>query len=122
MKKSFTKFISLVLLMLLLGVNFTLAQNEQELKKQLKQQLPKLSESGYNSQEFWLTLHPNWGDNDSSGKIIVYVSCPVKTTITLEIPALGIKRQQTAVPNDIIEFVLKPSQVQMYLKNVSMKM
>lgn len=66
--------------------------------------------------EFLMTFHPCWEDPGPNNGIRIYVSSLYKTKVTLNIPGLGINMVKETVPNDVIEFTLKPTEAQMYSK------
>ncbi len=83
---------------------------------QIKEDLPKLLGASNAGQDFWLTFNPCWETNTEKSYLKIYVSSRVATVVTVEIPGKGVVKQQTTIPNDIIEFDLTPDEGQCYRK------
>lgn len=81
-----------------------------------EEQLPYLLDGSNAGTLYYITFHPCWEENAPNNTIRIYVSSAVKTKVTLEIKDLGIIRIKETIPNDIIEFILKPSEAQAYSK------
>lgn len=116
MKNYFTKLTALLAIMLAMSVFSLQAQDDVEVKKDLKERLPYLMGSNNAGTLFYLTFHPCWETNSNGNALRIYVSSAVATTVTLEIKGLGIFRQQQTIPNDVIDFMLTPSEGQPYTK------
>ncbi len=78
--------------------------------------LPALLGTSNAGTEFYVTFHPCWEDPGPNNALKIYVSSTVATKVTLDIEGLGISRTQTTIPNEVIEFNLKPQEGQMYSK------
>lgn len=66
--------------------------------------------------EFLMTFHPCWEDPGPNNSIRIYVASLYKTKVTLSIPGLAINIVKETIPNDVIEFILKPTEAQPYSK------
>lgn len=102
-------------------LNFALHINAQvtdnEVKKDLKEKLPYLLNTNNAGTLFYLAFHPTLEEGiDAGNGLRIYISSAVATTVTLEIKGIGIHRQQTTKPNDVIQFFLTPSEGQLYTK------
>ena len=117
MKKYFTKITALVAILLTMSV-FSLQAKEDDatIRKDLKEQLPYLMGSNNAGTLFYLAFHPCWETNSNGNALRIYISSAVATTVTLEIKGLGIFRQKMTIPNDVIDFMLTPSEGQPYTK------
>lgn len=120
MKNCFTKITALVALLLTFAV-FSLHANPSidanNPKKDIKKNLPYLMNSNNAGTLFYLTFHPTLEEGVQAGSgLRLYISSAVATTVTLEVRGLGIFRQRTTIPNDVIEFFLAPTEGQMYYK------
>lgn len=116
MKNLLDKFAVLLLAIVLLGTMSARAQSDDAGVGDFKENLPKLLNSNNAGTLFWVTFHPCWEDPGPSNALRLYVSSAVATTVTLEIPGLAIFRQKVTVPNDVIEFILPPTEGQAYSK------
>ncbi|OGU93269.1 MAG: hypothetical protein A2220_13320, partial [Ignavibacteria bacterium RIFOXYA2_FULL_35_10] len=113
----FTKLFSLLLALAFMVLNTTNVFSKEFNLTEFKGQLPELLGAGNAGQEFWLTFNPCWeNDNINSNFLKLYVSSPIATMVTVEIPGKGFLTQQMTVPNDIIEFNLPPDLGQCYRK------
>lgn len=118
MKKYFTKITALVAILLTMTV-FSLQAKEDDatIRKDLKENLPYLMGSNNAGTLFYMAFHPTLEEGIVAGNgIRIYISSSVATTVTLEIKGLGIYRQETTIPNDVIQFFLTPSEGQIYTK------
>jgi hypothetical protein len=123
MKRLFLLTLSTIMLLALAAPVSTFAQEPEgeadygEHKEWFKEQVPSLLSDPTNAgTDFYITFHPCWEETGPNNRLKVYVSSGVKTTVTLEIPGLGIFRQKQTIPNDVIEFELEPQEGQMYSK------
>jgi hypothetical protein len=76
----------------------------------VKEKLPKLLGANNVGKEFWFTIPPCYED-ESGGYdnfIKVFVTSPIKTVVTVEVPGKGYSVQKVTVPNDVIEFNITP--------------
>jgi hypothetical protein len=122
MKSFFTKMtVSMAFLLLIAVFNLNAADKDSEIRKDLKERLPYLMGSNNAGTLFYLAFHPCWETNSSGNALRIYISSAVATTVTLEIKGLGIFRQKMTVPNDVIDFMLTPSEGQPYTKTDQVK-
>jgi len=122
MKSFFTKMAALTTLFVLLSVfNLSAKDKDAEIRKDLKERLPYLMGSNNAGTLFYLAFHPCWETNSNGNALRIYVSSAVATTVRLEIKGLGIFRQKMTVPNDVIDFMLTPSEGQPYTKTDQVK-
>jgi len=98
------------------AIGTTLSAKDDGGLADFKQNVPHLLRSNNAGTLFWITFHPCWEDPGPSNALRIYVSSAVATTVTLEIPGLGIFRQKATIPNDVIEFILPPTEGQAYSK------
>lgn len=82
----------------------------------IKDNLPYLMESNNAGTLFYMTFHPCWEETGPNNAIRIYISSAVRTRVTLEIPDLGLVRSKETIPNDIVEFILAPTEAQPYSK------
>ncbi|MBX3044449.1 MAG: IgGFc-binding protein, partial [Candidatus Kapabacteria bacterium] len=116
MKNYFTKIMLTIALVLSLTAFNLQAEDDAKVKKDLKENLPYLMGTNNAGTLFYLAFHPCWETNSQGNALRIYVSSAVATTVTLEIKGLGIFRQKQTVPNDVIDFMLTPSEGQPYTK------
>lgn len=114
MKKVLTSLAILMLAAFILPLSLR-ADVDKDLNY-IKDNLPYLMESNNAGTLFYMTFHPCWEDPGPRNSIRIYVSSAVRTTVTLEIKDLGLVRQKETIPNDIIEFVLAPTEAMPYSK------
>ncbi|MCO5250263.1 MAG: T9SS type A sorting domain-containing protein [Candidatus Kapabacteria bacterium] len=67
--------------------------------------------------EFLMTFHPCWETQGPNNAIRIYVASLYKTKVTLSIPGFAITIVKETIPNDVIEFTLKPTEAQVYSKS-----
>ncbi len=84
--------------------------------QEFKDNLPKLLGSNNAGTEFWITFNPSWETHGALSNLKIYISSQIETNVTVEVTGKGYKRQQTTIPNDIIEFTLTPALGQCYRK------
>ena len=114
MKYLWTKSMFLLLLGLTIS-SVAYAQDDRD-KKFLKENLNYFMEANNSGTLFYMTFLPCWETNGPNNALRVYVSSAVATKVTLEIPGLGISRTKQTIPNDVIEFILPPTEGQPYSK------
>ncbi|MCW5886141.1 MAG: hypothetical protein KIT33_14315, partial [Candidatus Kapabacteria bacterium] len=118
MKKFYT-MLAVIIAIITLAASLNLQakdQSDAEIRKDLKEKLPYLMGSNNAGTLFYITFHPCWEEVGENNNLRVYISAPVATTVTLEIEGLGIFRQKQTIPNDVIDFMLTPSEGQPYTK------
>lgn len=114
MKKILT---SLALIILIASVlPFSLKADVEKDLKYIKGNLPHLLESNNAGTLFYISFIPCWEETGPSNAMRIYISSAVATKVTLEIPGLGLVREQTTIPNDVIQFVLAPQEALPYSK------
>jgi hypothetical protein len=102
----------LVLILGLLSSNL----NAEEPEGFLKENLPNLLNSNNSGTLFYITFHPCYENISLNNALRIYVSSAVATLVTLEIKGIAKSQQKVTIPNDIIEFILPPSDGQPYSK------
>lgn len=93
---------------LLLCYNLSYSDELDDIKKSL----PKLLGTTNAGTEFVFGFHPCWEEFGGQNYIKIYVSSQYETEVMLFIPQLSNEPYfvKKTIPNDIIEFVLKPSE------------
>jgi hypothetical protein len=76
--------------------------------------LPKLLGSSNAGTEFYFTFVP--GIETSCCDLKLYISCNIRTKVTVEVPSKGYTKTKYTIPNEIIEFTLAPAVGQVYRK------
>jgi hypothetical protein len=114
MKNVFT-ILAFILLMGIISTSVINAQSDID-KKFLKENLNYFLEANNSGTLFYMSFIPCWEEPGPNNALRIYIHCAVATKVTLEIPALGVIRSKTTAPNDVIEFVLPPSEGQCYSK------
>ncbi len=115
MKKILTSLAILMLAAFILPISLR-ADVDKDLDY-MKDNLPYLMESNNAGTLFFMTFHPCWETDGANNAIRIYVSSAVRTKVTLEIKGLGLVRIKETIPNDIIEFILAPTEGQPYAKD-----
>jgi hypothetical protein len=79
--------------------------------------LPSMLGTSNEGTLFYMTFHPTLEEGVVQGSgIRIYISSKYKATVTIEIAGIGVFKQRTTIPNDVIEFYLSPPEAQMYFK------
>ena len=105
-----------ILMIVVFNLSQTLIADVDKDLDYMKDNLPYLMESNNAGMLFYMTFHPCWENPGPNNAIRIYVSSAVKTKVTLEIKDLGLIRTKQTIPNDIIEFILSPTEAQAYSK------
>ncbi|MDX9789641.1 MAG: hypothetical protein RBT61_02320 [Candidatus Kapabacteria bacterium] len=119
MSKLITRYSAIIAILLSLAIMNLHAepnQDDPEIRKDLKERMPFLMNSNNAGTLFYLAFHPCWEEVGENNNLRIYVSSPVATTVTVEVPGIGFFQQKQTKPNDVIDFMLTPSQGQPYTK------
>ncbi len=83
----------------------------------IRETLPKMLGANNAGKEFWLSVPPCFEDESGGNAnfVKIYITSPVKTLVTVEVPNKGYLRSQYTVPNDVILFDISPAQAQCYV-------
>ncbi len=104
-------------LLTFLFVGFILSFSMKMLAEEFNpKNLPAMLGTSNAGTEFYLTFHPCWEETSSNNAIRIYVSSTVSTNVKLQIEGIGKEISKLTIPNDVIEFVLSPTEAQMYSK------
>jgi hypothetical protein len=89
-----------------------------DITEEVRNKLPKMLGANNVGTDFWITFNPCWETDDPlKNDLRVYVSCGIKTLVTVEVPGKSFKTTKMTIPNDIIEFRLDPGKGQCYQKD-----
>lgn len=115
MKRLHTLISLIILALLLLGSPYTQAGDVDI--DEIQKDLPKLLGQSNVGREFWFTIPPCYEDESGGAAnfIKIFVTSPVKTMITCEVPGTGYFAQQSSKPNDVIGFDIEPAKGQPFL-------
>ncbi len=104
-----------VLLAILLFGSLPLAASGQE---QPEPQFPNFANAGYAGTEFYFSFPPAFEQAGGSGNgLIIYVSSPYETDVTVEVGGIGVVRSKRTIANDVIMFKLSPAEGQPFNKS-----
>ncbi len=115
MRLKTTYLISILFAIILLLPTQTKAEGMSD--EEIKAKLPQLLGQSNVGREFWVTIPPCYEDESGGADnfIKIFVTSPVKTLVTCEVPGSGYYRAQNTVPNDVIGFDIAPAWGQPFL-------
>ncbi len=115
MRLNLTLFIAFIMAIMLSASGTTFADDANI--ERIKKELPEMFSQSNVGKEFWFTIPPCYEDESggSPNFIKIFITSPVKTLVTIEIPAIGFFKTQNTVPNDVIGFDIEPARGQPFL-------
>ncbi len=114
MRLKTTYLMSILFAIILLLPTLTHAENMSN--EEIKAKLPQLLGQSNAGKEFWFTIPPVYEATGDPGNFIkIFITSPVRTLVTLEVPSTGYYRSKNTVPNDVIGFDVAPAVGQPFL-------
>lgn len=84
--------------------------------EQVRKSMPALLGANNIGKEFWFSIPPCYEDESGGNNFLkIFVTSPVRTKVTVEVPCKGIQFEKITIPNDVIGFDLMPAQAQCFL-------
>jgi len=105
------RLLTIMVLFLTLGLTASIAENksDEQLIQEVREKLPKLMSVSNVGREFRFSIPPCYEAGNPNDFIKIYVTSPVRTLVTVEIPGKGYYKTRMTIPNDVIGFDISPT-------------
>lgn len=113
------KLYTLLLLMLLLSSSvFELKADDLD-TNEVKRKLPLLASNSNAGKEYWFSIPPCYQEESGgfANFVRIFIICPKKTNVIVEVPGAGFFKQLTTNPNGLAVVDISPEEAQPFLHN-----